>query len=292
MSAITRQPLKWHGGKHYLAEKIIELMPPRAKNASAPAADDPGWLHYVEPYFGGGAVLFALDPEGISEVVNDIDRWLTNFWRVLQEETAFADFCRVVEGIPCSQVEFLEAMITRYGQLSSIIPKNPQVKDAAAFFVLNRQSRQALGKDFATLAGNRTRRGMNELPSAWLSAIEGLPQIHARLKRIVILNDDAVDVIRQQDGPRTLFYLDPPYMHETRSLTTAYQHEMSYDQHVALVACLTEVKGRFLLSGYHCPLYDEGARRYGWRCVEIEIDNKASGKKQKDKKTECVWMNY
>ena len=29
-------PLKWHGGKHYLAKKIIELMPPH--------------LHYVEPY--------------------------------------------------------------------------------------------------------------------------------------------------------------------------------------------------------------------------------------------------
>ena len=37
------QPLKWHGGKYYLASKIIGLMPSH--------------LHYVEPYFGGGAVL-------------------------------------------------------------------------------------------------------------------------------------------------------------------------------------------------------------------------------------------
>ncbi len=42
------RPLKWYGGKHYLAKQIIELMPPH--------------LHYVEPYFGGGAVLFARDP--------------------------------------------------------------------------------------------------------------------------------------------------------------------------------------------------------------------------------------
>ncbi len=34
------QPLKWHGGKSYLAKKIIELMPPH--------------LHYVETHFGGG----------------------------------------------------------------------------------------------------------------------------------------------------------------------------------------------------------------------------------------------
>lgn len=34
-------PLKWLVGKHYLAKRIIELMPAH--------------LHYVEPYFGGGA---------------------------------------------------------------------------------------------------------------------------------------------------------------------------------------------------------------------------------------------
>ena len=40
------QPLKWWGGKHYLAKKIIELMPRH--------------LHYVEPYAGGLAVLLGL----------------------------------------------------------------------------------------------------------------------------------------------------------------------------------------------------------------------------------------
>lgn len=34
------QPLKWHGGKHYLAKRIIKLMPLH--------------IHYVEPYFGDG----------------------------------------------------------------------------------------------------------------------------------------------------------------------------------------------------------------------------------------------
>jgi DNA adenine methylase len=42
-------PLKWHGGKFYLAAKIVALMPPH--------------LHYVEPYVGSGQVLFARDPK-------------------------------------------------------------------------------------------------------------------------------------------------------------------------------------------------------------------------------------
>src|SRR5262245_38066383 len=81
-------PLKWHGGKHYLARWIIGLMPPH--------------LHYVEPYFGRGHVLFPLDPgdrklwwpgltsdgrkpDGVSEVVNDIAADLMNFYAVLKD---------------------------------------------------------------------------------------------------------------------------------------------------------------------------------------------------------------
>lgn len=64
------KPLKWHGGKDDLAKRIVALMPPRAKKPNAADADDPGWIHYVEPYFGGGSVLLANDPEGISEVAS------------------------------------------------------------------------------------------------------------------------------------------------------------------------------------------------------------------------------
>src|SRR4051812_39480727 len=70
----STRPIKRYGGKDYLAQWIISLMPARAKNTNKVAPEDPGWLHYVEPYFGGGAVLFAHDPEGISEIINDRDR--------------------------------------------------------------------------------------------------------------------------------------------------------------------------------------------------------------------------
>ena len=67
MRAIT-PPIKWHGGKHYLADWIISHMPEHT--------------HYVEPYFGGGAVLLK-KPMGTSEVVNDLHGLLTCFWKCL-----------------------------------------------------------------------------------------------------------------------------------------------------------------------------------------------------------------
>lgn len=279
------QPLKRHGGKSYLAREIIALFPPRVKNPNAPAADDPGWVHYVEPYFGGGAVLMAQDPEGISEVVNDIDDKLTNFFAVLRSEELFPKFQRQVECMPCSSSEFDIAETT-------LRESEDAVACAVAFFIRNRQSRQALAKDFATLARTRCRRGMNELPSAWLGAIEGLPDVHARLQRVVILNDPAVKVIKQQDGPRSLFYCDPPYMHETRTVKDAYEFEMTADDHRELLGTLSTIKGRFLLSGYRSQLYDGFALHYNWRRVDFDIDNKSGSGKEKQRRTESLWMNF
>jgi DNA adenine methylase len=233
-------------------------------------------------------VLLAQDPEGISEVVNDLYSNLTWFWRVLQEPEFFYEFKKRVEATPCSQKEFDDSA----RRLRGFMHDQSWWERAVDFFVVNRQSHQALGKDFATLARTRTRRGMNELPSAWLNAIEGLPDVHARLQRVVILNDDAVKVIRQQDDRRTLFYCDPPYIHTTRTVTDAYAHEMKDAQHSDLLEVLAGIKGRFLLSGYRSELYDYAAKKLKWRRVDYSIDNKASGKKTKDKEIECVWMNY
>ena len=45
---IPPMPLKYHGGKRYLAKRIIALMPEH--------------ITYVEPFFGGGSVLLHKDP--------------------------------------------------------------------------------------------------------------------------------------------------------------------------------------------------------------------------------------
>jgi DNA adenine methylase len=280
-------PLKWHGGKTYQADWIIRLMPPRCMNPNAPAADDPGWLHYVEPYFGGGAVLLALDPEGISEVVNDINSLLANFWQVLANEDAFAEMQRIL------------AMTGFNQDLYDMSAKNSlccevDAKAAAAFFTHVRQSMSGRMKSFAPMVRNRTRRGMQEQVSAWLSAVEGLPEAHERLKRVAsVTNLDALKVIKQQDGPRTLFYLDPPYLHETRVTTSEYgAQEMTHDQHHELLLTLAGIKGRFLLSGYPSKLYDDMAREHGWNRHELKIDNKSSSAKVKEQKTEVVWTNF
>lgn len=268
-------------------------MPPRNQNPNCPGAAprDKGWLHYVEPYFGGGAVLLANDPEGISEVVNDLHVLLENFWCVLKDPKLFPKFQRKVEATAFSKTAY-DASVTYCKIMQFPIGETDYVEFALRFFVACRQSLSGRMSGFASITRNRTRRGMNEQVSAWLNCIEGLPEVHERMKRVLILNGEALDVIRKEDGPHTLFYLDPPYLHETRATTGEYEHEMSYKQHEELLKALSKIEGRFLLSGYPSNLYDCYRNLNGWKQYEKAINNHAAGGKTKRKMVECVWTNY
>jgi len=282
VTAIT-QPLKWWGGKKYLASRIIDLMPKH--------------LHYVEAHGGGLAVLLNKDPLdgrhqwgdksyelGISEVVNDIYRPLQNFWDVLKCDSSFEAFQRVLVTTPFSEVEFRRAE-------NGMFPNRYlDVEAAAAFFVRCRQSRAGSFEDFAPLSRNRTRRMQNEQTSAWWNAVDGLAAVHARLKRVVILCRDALDVIRQQDGPKTLFYLDPPYLHSTRATTGNYSHEMGEEGHRNMLETIRSCKGAVMLSGYPNDLYD--GMLQDWNRHDFHIDNKVAGGKTKRIMTESIWCNY
>src|SRR6185437_15832574 len=115
-------PLKLFGGKAYLAKRIIGLMPPH--------------LHYVEPYAGGLSVLLEKDPEGISEVANDLNHDLATFWGVLRDESSFAEFRRKSEATAFCEATWEEAAAI----LDSRVALTPTLI-AWAFFVYCRQSR-------------------------------------------------------------------------------------------------------------------------------------------------------
>lgn len=241
----------------------------------------PEHKHYVEPYAGGLAVLLAKDPVGVSEVVNDVNGELMNFWRVLQRPSTFDRFMRRLVATPFSEVEWQAA-----GALQSC----DNVTRAAAFFVRCRQSRAGSFGSFAPLSRNRLRGEMNEQASAWINAVDGLTAVATRLRRVVVLNRPALDVIRTQDGPNTLFYLDPPYLAETRVTKEVYEHEMTRGQHEELLEVILKCKGKVMLSGYPSDLYAEMLT--GWPTADKVIDNKASSAKKKPEKTERLWVSF
>ena len=146
------------------------------------------------------------------------------------------------------------------------------IANAVVFFIDCRQSRSGMMNTFTSVTRNRLRRRMNGNTSEWLSAVEGLPDVHRRLSRVLIEKMNALDLIAREDTPATLFYCDPPYLHETRTAPNAYAHEMSEAKHRELLATLAACK---YASGYPSTLYDSALK--SWTRHTFELPNNAAG---------------
>jgi len=262
----------------------------------------PPHLNYVEPYFGSGQVLFRRDPgdrrlwwtgldsdgrvpRGVSEVVNDLDGNLMNFYRVLKDRGLWEELKHRLDLTLVSEEEFRDA-----NDLLAGTDGDP-VERAAALFVQVRQSRQALRKDFATPSDSRLRGGRQEAVNSWWSAVDGLEDAHRRIQDVMVLCRPALDVIRQWDLPHTLFYLDPPYVAKTRTARKAYgRFEMTEGEHRELLDLLRSVKSKVILSGYPSALYDDALS--SWTRHTADVPNYASAKKRKDRETEVLWCSF
>ena len=231
-------------------------------------------------------------PGGCSIVVNDLNGWLMNFWEVLKGEDTFERFKRQIEATPFSQKEFEIAREhigdgTRFAQASDL----DRVEAARLFFIVARQSRSGLIKSFAPFSRNRLRRGINEQVSAWLTAIDGLPDVHSFLRPIVITNLPAVQLIEREDEKKTLFYLDPPYHPESVACANAYgSFGMTAADHDVLLEVIKKCAGKVMISGYRCPVYDKALAK--WHRFDFDLPNNAASGKAKRRMVESVWCNF
>lgn len=262
-----RPPLRWWGGKYYIASKIIGLFPAK-------------YDRYVEPYAGAASVLLNKPPG--EDYYNDRDERLTRFFRALRDSGD--ELVRRLKYSPYSEAEFLRCCAPEP-------PGADEVEMARRDFVRWRMSRDGDGKTLATPA-KRSRRGMANNVSGFLSTIdEELPKIVERLRAVEILCRPALDVIRQLDTPDTLFYCDPPYPHQSRAkgATDVYSYEMTDADHQELAEVLHSIKGKVLISGYACPLYQQ--LYAGWPLAIIP-KKKDVGNGPKADAEEYVWMNF
>ena len=117
-----------------------------------------------------------------------------------------------------------------------------------------------------------------------------IPLFVERLRGVVIENRDALEVIAQHDARDTLHYVDPPYVHSTRSEKTrggrkGYSYELEDDDHRALAELLRSVDGMVVISGYPCDLYDKELYP-DWQ--RLERGHMADGARPR---TEVLWIS-
>jgi DNA adenine methylase len=222
--------------------------------------------------------------EGVSEVINDLNGDLMNFYPVLKDPELFGHLRHHLE-------------LTLHSEAESNGSRDPLATDAgnavaraAALFAFCRQSLSGRMQNFAPTVRTRLRGGGNDGVNGWWTAVSGLEAVHHRLKGVKVLNRPALEVIRSEDTPATLFYLDPPYLHETRAAADVYRFEMTEADRRQLLDLLRSVQGKVMLSGYPSALYDTALA--GWNRHTFELPNNAAAGKEKRRMTEVLWCNF
>lgn len=231
---------------------------------------------YCEPFGGSGAILINRTPSKV-EVLNDADGEIANFFRVLREKPK--ELIYLLEHTLYSRREFALACE----------PTDDLVERARRLYVRMRQGRSGIptarGRQWK-FSVTYSRMGMAASVSQWIKAIEGLPEIVERIRRVQFLDDTAEFILRRFDGKDVLFYCDPPYPKSSRNAFGQYRHEMTEQEHLDLAKLLHSLKAKVAISGYHCQLYDDAYK--DWRFVEYTKNNHTS----KNSRTEVLWMNY
>lgn len=248
--------LRYPGAKWSLAGKIVDYFPKH--------------YHYVEPYFGSGAVFFSKQPSP-HELINDLNGTVVNFFRVLRDNTD--ELLWKLELTPWSRDEYNE----------SDVATGEALEDARRFVV---RVWQAHASDLAKKTGWKNRgssqraRGMSD---RWSRVPSELAVLAERLQHAEIENRPALQVIKRFSTSDTLIYADPPYLPETRT-QKMYAEEMTVEEHIELLEALLAHRGSAVLSGYANDLYDETLK--DWERVELKAPKVEAGASR----TEVLWL--
>jgi len=258
-----RTPISYYGGKQNLIPHILPRIPEHTL--------------YGEPFCGGAAIFFAKEQSEV-EVINDTNRELINFYRVLQN-----DFVSLEK----------EIRITLHSRdlhrKAWVIYTNPdmfsEVKRAWAVWVLSSQSFSskidgAWGYDKTE---GRTPKTVHSKKDRFTE------ELAIRMQNVQMECTDALYVIRSRDTENSFFYCDPPYYNSDCGHYDGY----SLEDFERLLETLASIKGKFLLSSYPSEVLLKAAKKYGWHMWSLEQKVSVNAKSgYLKRKVEVLTANY
>jgi len=265
---MSKSCINWYGGKYYMAKDILELFPEHNM--------------YVEGFGGAGHVLFKKKSSNM-EVYNDLHSGLYLLFKYIRNNDE--ELIRKIQLTPYSREEFEDS--------KRWFEEQNEIEKVRKFYV---RTMQSVGTNGGwCYAKSKSRRGMCQSVSRWLGNVdENMIDLIERLREVQIENLDVIELIKKYDKEDTLFYLDPPYIQETRKQKISYDFEMSNEQHKKLVDTLLHIQGKVVLSGYDHEIYNK-LLESGWKKVflgEYSKRSQQTNEGELEKGQEFVWINY
>jgi len=223
---IINSPFKWVGGKSRLRKQIVALIPEHSC--------------YLELFAGAAWVLFAKPPSKV-EVLNDIDKELVNFFRVVKYKPE--ELIQSFEWELVSRAEF-----ERLANLDTATLTEMERAHRFYYIIMAGWGGELHYPRFQTSITDGGHG--NRLIGALKFLRKRIEPVYERLQKVVIENMDWKDCFARYDRDKTMMYIDPPYPGNSCN----YLHNMkSWDDHLQLADHLRKSKCKWILSSYDIP---------------------------------------
>lgn len=240
----------WFGGKRNLSPRIVALMRPHRC--------------YWEPFVGGISTILFKRPCPM-ETINDLSGDLTNLARVIASPLKDALYSRLRDTL-MSEVLHREAAARWKARGLIPSPDAPDLDRAYDYFLCSWLGRNGVSGTRSYNQGFCVRYTANGGHAAkrFRSAVESIPDWHERLRNVTILNKDGFELLgRIEDEPKTVIYLDPPYVVKGAK----YQYDFKPEDHARLRSCVDRFRrAQVIVSYYDHPTVRE--LYAGWRFVD------------------------
>lgn len=255
-NVVTRPLLKWAGGKTQLLGEIIPKMP---KN----------YGRYIEPFFGGGALFFAVRPE--SGIIADSNPELVNLYRsVAKDVEAVIDYLRLLQNT--EEIFYL----VRALDWTTL----PSSQAAARTIFLNRTCFNGLYRVNRS-GGFNVPFGRYKNPK--ILDEDSLRAASVLLRQTTILLGDYKTVLQENAKAGDFVFLDPPYLPVSEYADfKRYTKEQFYEEdHVELAAevqRLHELGCHVILTNSNHPLVHEQYRQFPIEVIQTKRYISCQGK--------------
>lgn len=228
----------------------------------------PNHIHYVEPCGGSGAVLTTKRRSKI-ETYNDLDEEVVTFFRVLRDKPA--QLVYAISHTPWSRQEFELA--------STHDPTVSDLETARRFWV-----RQAFSFGAGPAnPGKGMRVNIHDVKSEPFKDLirlrSRLLDVSKRWRSVQIESADMYNIFDRYDGETTLFYIDPPYVSDTRNKSNQYKFEWSDEDHGIFLDRVKGLKGFVVISGYRNEMYDDALLIDEWASIDQEFTGQSGSRR-------------
>ncbi len=226
---VAKPFVKWAGGKSQLLTEINNALPASIKKTE---------FTYIEPFIGGGAVLFWIlqkYPNIKKAVINDINSDLINAYKTIKDN-----------------VEGLILILEKWEKEYHLLVEKPDVKknyyyskrnlfnsrksdkntQSALFIFLNRTCFNGL---YRVNKKNEFNVPIGSYKKPMICDKDNLRVVSHLLQKVIILNGDFEQTLKYAENT-TLFYFDPPYkpLSETSSFNSYAKDEFDDKEQIRL----------------------------------------------------------